>query len=150
MRDERRNRQEAETTKGESSFNSIFQQNDCYLSSPLTMTLLWSHWIPDSGATAHMTDQRQAFSDFEPFLSTSSYQVKGIGEAKLFTNGKGSINIFTTVNRVRHKATIKNILFVLKLGASLISVTAATSNVMTVVFSGKTVIFPTQHNPNDR
>jgi short subunit dehydrogenase-like uncharacterized protein len=142
MRDERRNREEAETTKGESSFTSIFQQNDCYLSSTLTMTRMWSHWIADSEATAHMTDQRQAFSDFESFLSTSSYQVKGIEEAKLFANGKGSINIFTTVNGVRHKATLKNILFVPNLGASLILVTAATSNVMTVVFSGKKVIFP--------
>jgi hypothetical protein len=37
--------------------------------------------------------------------------------------------------------TIKNVLFVPNLGASLISITAATSNGMTVIFSGEKVIF---------
>jgi hypothetical protein len=102
---------------------------------------MWSHWIADSGATAHMTDQRQAFSKFEPFLSFSSYPVKGIGGTKLFAHGQGSIDIFTTVSGVRKKVTIKNVLFVPNLGASLISITAATSNGMAVIFSGEKVIF---------
>ena len=142
MRDEKRKREEAETSKSESSFTSIFQQDDCYLSSPRTMALMWSHWSADSGATAHMTDQRQAFSDYEPFLSPSSYSVKSKRGAKLFANGQGSVNIFKTVSGVRHKATMKNVLFVPNLGASLISITAAMNNGMPVVFSGEKVISP--------
>lgn len=74
MRDEKKKREEAETSKSESSFTSIFKQDDCYLSSPRTMALMWSHWIADSEATAHMTDQRQVFLIMSRFFLSHPFQ----------------------------------------------------------------------------
>lgn len=106
---------------------------------------MWSRWIADSGATAHMTDQREVFSNFLPFSHSQSNLVKGIGGAKLFTKERGNVKMSKIVNGIRGKATTKNVLYVPNPSASLISITAATRTGMTVIFSGEQVHF-TRHN----
>ncbi len=74
-----------------------------------------STWYADSGATRHMTDQRNILWNFKPDDSTPRY-VTGIGNTQLLTEGQGDVKAATMINGAEVPITIKNVLFVPKLG----------------------------------
>ena len=100
------------------------------------------HWFADSGASQHMTDQRQFFDEreFSP-IDHGVWPVQGIGGKKLFARGRGNISIQTRVNGEFRTGTIYDVLYVPNLGVNLLSIPALTSRGMRVMFDGETVRF---------
>ncbi|EFX65588.1 hypothetical protein DAPPUDRAFT_117135 [Daphnia pulex] len=60
-----------------------------------------SIWYADSGATRHMTDQRNILWNFKPDESTPRY-VTGIGNTQLLTEGQGDVKATTMINGPRY------------------------------------------------
>jgi hypothetical protein len=54
-------------------------------------------WYADSGATQHMTGNRELLTNFVP-VHHDKWTVSGIGEAKLLVAGQGDVNLNATVN----------------------------------------------------
>jgi hypothetical protein len=83
-------------------------------------------WFTDSGATQHMTDQREWLINFVD-VPDGSWAVKGIGFSSYAVKGSGDASIWiTTTNGGRKSATIKGVLYVPGLGTNLFSIAAAT------------------------
>ena len=73
-----------------------------------------------------MTDQQRMLSNFTPF-ATNSRWINGIGGARAAVLGKGNIHIVTSVNGVRKKHTISDVLYAPSIGINLFSVGAVTA-----------------------
>jgi transposase InsO family protein len=99
-----------------------------------------SIWYADSGATRHMTDQRNILWDFKPDSSTPRY-VTGIGGTQLLTAGQGDIRATTTIDGAEASLIIKGVLFVPKLGTNLFSIGASTNEGVKVVFTNNEARF---------
>ena len=97
-------------------------------------------WFADSGATQHMTDQR---SIFKTFTSTraGSWMVIGIGSSRLSVKGHGDIDFIVTINGTQRAITIKGVLYVPDLSASLLSIAAVTDVGLRVHFIETRVTF---------
>ena len=93
-----------------------------------------STWYADSGATRHMTDQRNILWNFKPDDSTPRY-VTGIGNTQLLTEGQGDVKATTMINGTEVPITIKNVLFVPKLGTNLFSIGTSTNEGVEAVFT---------------
>lgn len=99
-----------------------------------------STWYADSGATRHMTDQRNILWNFKPDDSTPRY-VTGIGNTQLLTEGQGDVKATTMINGAEVPITIKNVLFVPKLGTNLFSIGASTNEGVEAVFTNNEAKF---------
>ena len=75
-----------------------------------------SDWIYDSGATAHMTDQIDAFES-DPRVNESGRRKVKVGGGSLCIRGRGTVS----VELARSKMRLHNALFVPNLGANLVS-----------------------------
>jgi transposase InsO family protein len=101
-----------------------------------------NRWYADSGASDHMSDQRDDFFDFKP-IKPGKWLVKGIGadSAPLNALGRGSIKVQLTANGKHTEAMVNQVLFVPNLGASLLSIATVTDNGLKVEFEGDKVEF---------
>ena len=99
-------------------------------------------WYADSGASHHMTDQRDAFSSFRA-IANGTWPVTGIGSTAqpLFALGVGSVAIKAKVNETWHDAIISDVLFVPHLGINLFSIGAAADKGIVSIFDRQTVRF---------
>ena len=82
-----------------------------------------SAWIYDSGATAHMTDQIDAFES-DPTVNESGRRKVMVGGGTLSIKGRGTINVKLPHSNLR----LHNALFVPHLGANLLSSSRIVSN----------------------
>lgn len=82
-------------------------------------------WFADSGATQHMSDQKDWLMDFVT-VPDGSWNVDGTGSTKCSVRGYGDVNIWTEVDGDKKTATIKKVLYVPGLGFNLFSIAVAT------------------------
>ena len=101
-------------------------------------------WFADSGATQHMSDQREAMMNFIS-IPEGSWCVNGIGSSKYEVKGKGDVPIWTMINGNRNPGMIKNVLYVPELGTNLFSIAAVIDLGVKATFSGTCVNFFTQN-----
>ena len=78
-------------------------------------------WFADSGASEHMTDQLDWFSNFQPFPE-GIHTVQIADDTKLWIRGKGDIKIRCLVDGHSYKGVLRNVLYVPKLKWNLFSV----------------------------
>jgi len=90
-------------------------------------------WFIDSGATSHMTDQRQLFTSFQP-IKKGERMVKGVGDSLLCATGIGDIKVSTEVDGRRLHLTLRKVLYVPGIGYNLLSVGAAADNGIQTIF----------------
>ena len=96
-----------------------------YLSSICFSARRHYDWYADSGATQHMTDQRQILNNFNP-IAPGLWTVSGIGNNRLSVLGQGEVEYSSVVNGVTHSGTIRGVLYVPGIGANLFSIASAT------------------------
>lgn len=94
----------------------------------------------DSGATRHMTGNKNIIRNLKP-IESGSWFVSGIGNTRLLVQGEGDVEAVTTNNSSQSTILIKNVLYVPKLGINLFSIGATTSNGITAVFTKDKVNF---------
>lgn len=75
-----------------------------------------SDWIYDTGATAHMTDQIDAFKS-DPRVNKSGRRKVRVGGGSLSIRGRGTISTKLALSKMK----LHNVLFVPNLGANFIS-----------------------------
>ena len=118
-------------------------------------------WFADSGATQHMTDQRDLLINFVP-VGPEQWNVSGIGGTSLPVIGKGDVIISSIVDGkllegiLTEKFSLlcymltqyyfcvglmRGVLLVRGLGANLCSIGTATDTGIEVFFSNNTVSF---------
>lgn len=102
------------------------------------MSLSNTLWYADSGATQHMSDQRQKFKNFQP-ISPGSRAIHGIGNKVLYAHGVGDVPIYAIINGSKHTGTIKNVLFVPDIGVSLLSIPTITELGFEVYFQQRDI-----------
>ncbi len=78
-------------------------------------------WFLDSGASQHMTDNRDFFSSFET-VSSHWPDVTGIADSLRQVEGVGEVHIRTKVGGEWKNGTLKGVLYVPGLNANLLSV----------------------------
>lgn len=78
-----------------------------------------TEWFADSGATQHMTGNRDLLVNFIP-TGSECWMVNGIGESKLAVAGQGDVNVVATANGKNVKGTMRGVLFVPGLRINLI------------------------------
>ena len=83
-------------------------------------------WFLDSGASQHMTDNRNFFSSFEPV--SSYWPVTGIADSLRKVEGVGEVHIRTKISGEWKLITLKGVLYVPGLKMNLISVGTAADN----------------------
>jgi hypothetical protein len=76
-----------------------------------------SDWFADCAATYHMTDQRDAVTNYKP-ITPGTWMVKGISNSVAPAHGQGDVRITTTFEGVQRNRVIKNVLYVPGLGAN--------------------------------
>ena len=105
-------------------------------------------WFADSGATQHMTDQREWLTNFID-VPDGSWTVKGIGSSNYPVRGSGDVQVWiTTTDGVKKPATIKGVLYVPGLGTNLFSIAAATDLGWMATFTGAHVYFSSADEKN--
>lgn len=77
-----------------------------------------SHWILDSGATEHMTSDRERFDSLQQYTST----VEVANSEKIAVTGKGEILLAPRDNANGRNFTMSDVLYVPNLGGSLLSI----------------------------
>uniref|UniRef100_A0ABD2WYY7 Integrase catalytic domain-containing protein n=1 Tax=Trichogramma kaykai TaxID=54128 RepID=A0ABD2WYY7_9HYME len=83
-------------------------------------------WISDSGATHHMTANRQHFSSYEPFPIPQPVEIAN--NSCIHAHGCGNIDIEVLVGGKWSSAQLKNVRYVPDVGNQLFSVRQATAH----------------------
>lgn len=119
---------------------NIEKQNDFSFKSvfPLNKENEWD-WFADSGATQHMSGNKDLFDHIEA-IDHDNWKVKGVGGICLPVKGKGTIKIQSNVNKKSISGSLQEVLFVPGLGTNLFSIASATKNGAKVHFSGNEVV----------
>lgn len=90
-------------------------------------------WLADSGASAHMCNNRGWFKDVKlPDLSRSTIEV-GNGD-KIAVKGIGNVELTTTIAGEEIKFTLKDVLWIPDLSTNLLSIGAAAEAGLTATF----------------
>lgn len=100
---------------------------------------LKDYWIADSGASAHMCNNLDWFTDIEMFPKADKAMVGDSRELAIL--GKGQVRVEAKVNSGTSQALLKNVLYIPELAANLFSVGKASENNLRVVFWEKQVEF---------
>lgn len=99
-------------------------------SNPSASTL----FVADSGATDHMSDQANIFSDFTP-VTPGHWKVKGIGvNSSLQVHGYGTVAVRSKVDGITYDGSLERVLYVPNLGVTLFSIGVATDLGCVVTF----------------
>lgn len=99
-----------------------------------------TEWFADSGATQHMTGNRDLLVNFVP-TGSECWMVNGIGESKLAVAGQGDVNVVANANGKTVEGVMRGVLFVPGLGINLYSIGSATDAGIEVHFANNTVVF---------
>ena len=110
--------------------------------SPRYDTRSTGDWFADSGATQHMSDQKEWLQNFVP-VPEGSWSVNGIGSSSYPVRGYGDAHVWTTTDNQKKPATIKKVLYVPGLGTNLFSIAAVTDLGWKATFTGTRVLFTT-------
>ena len=97
-------------------------------------------WFADSGATQHMSDQRQLMINYKP-IEPGTWSVSGIGGMTLPVLGVGDVPVITQIDGEEQDFLITGVLHVDKIGVNLFSIGAATAKDMKGFFSGNKCFF---------
>ena len=89
-------------------------------------------WIADSGATEHMSDKRQWFTNFHP-VHDKVWSVSIADNHLLFVRGVGDIIVNATINGVVRPFKLQNVLYVPHLRRNLISVSRLTEKHVAII-----------------
>lgn len=104
------------------------------LQSEISQSKIKDAWYADSGATDHMSFQKEWFKNFVPLLKKTCQVRIGDGR-KLSVKGTGDIEVQVTNSRRSSPIyIIKDVLFVPDLGRNFISVSRSTEKGMKVIF----------------
>lgn len=104
------------------TINSVSAMNLVCSEAYATESLSTDWWI-DNGATRHITNSSDYFTEFQTFRSPSS--VKVAGKEILTAVGKGTIRIISKVNGKILQLDLKDVWYVPKISKNLFSVVAA-------------------------
>src|SRR5215204_5815311 len=69
--------------------------DDCNPDIPIQERVLWYDWLADSATTSHVTNMRDAFISFKPINTL----VNGVGNAKTYAKGRGTVEVESKVDR---------------------------------------------------
>jgi hypothetical protein len=105
---------------------------------------LSEQWIPDSGASSHMTDQLNLFDQSTMRMENGRRAVK-VGGGQLAIKGKGTVMAHFRKSPIR----LKNALFVPRLGANLLSIPKLTMSGLTATISAKKMEFFQNNEPDN-
>jgi hypothetical protein len=97
-------------------------------------------FFADSGATQHMSDQKNLFENFTQ-VQPGTWSIAGIGDTHLQVLGKGHIRATITLNGETTTRLIEDVLYVPGLGTNLFSIGAATNSGLEARFSDDQVFF---------
>ena len=89
-------------------------------------------WIADSGATEHMSDKRQWFTNFHP-VHDKCWSVSIADNHLLYVRGVGDIIVHATINGVVKPFKLQNGLYVPHLRRNLISVSRLTEKHVAII-----------------
>ena len=89
-------------------------------------------WFADSGATEHMTDKRQWFTNFQS-VEDECWIVTVADNNVLYVRGIGDIPVKAMINGVETSFRLKNVLYVPQLCRNLISTGRLTENHVAIV-----------------
>ena len=89
-------------------------------------------WIVDSGATEHMSDKRQWFTDFHP-VHDKCWSVSIADSHLLYVRGVGDITVHATINGVARTFKLHNVLYVPHLRRNLISISWLTKKHVAII-----------------
>lgn len=128
---------EKETSKGQIGGQLKSSDNESHLfilQSEMSQGKIKDAWYADSGATDHMSFQRECFKNFVPFVKDTCQVRIGDGR-RLPVRGTGDIEV-QVINSEQPGPvhTIKDVLFVPDLGRNFISVSRSTEKGMKVIF----------------
>lgn len=101
----------------------------------LTSTLLTHvpktlEWVIDSGATNHMTREKNMFIN----LDNGCTQVSVADNTKILSEGSGDVKLDIAVNGCSEPVVLKNVMYVPNLSSNLLSVSKITDKGLIVVF----------------
>ena len=66
-------------------------------------------WLGDSGATCHITRERDVFATYEAIPRTT---VSGVGDVKTFAIGRGTVYLHSECNGIIHTLQLSNVLHI--------------------------------------
>ena len=89
-------------------------------------------WIADSGATEHMSDKRQWFTNFHP-VHDKCWSVSIADNHLLYVRGVGDIIVHATINGVVRPFKLQNVLYVPHLRRNLIFVSRLTEKHVAII-----------------
>ena len=92
----------------------------------------YTFWFVDSGATEHMTDKRQWFTNFQS-VEDECWTVIVTDNNVLYVRGIGDIPVKAMINGVETSFRLKNVLYVPQLCRNLISIGRLTENHVAIV-----------------
>jgi hypothetical protein len=104
-----------------------------------------SHWLADSGATHHMTEQRSFFTTYRE-IPPGTWKVNGIGGVVLSALGIGTVEVTALVDGKPVFGELNEVLHVPGIGPSLFSIGCATAAGMDVYFSDTKVALSVNQN----
>lgn len=93
-------------------------------------------WVADSGASQHMSSQKNLFQDFAP-ITSGTYPIRIANKSVMQCMGIGSLHLRSKVGKKWSSITLLNVLFVPELGRNLFSVSAASKNGAKITFGDK-------------
>ena len=89
--------------------NSNDDEYDSYVVSTQYNPVRLYDWLGDSGATCHITWERDAFSTYETILKTT---ISGVGDVKMFAIRRGTVYLHSKCDGITHTLQLNNILHV--------------------------------------
>ena len=70
--------------------------------------IFYTDWLADTTTSSHITNVRNAFVAFQPLIK----QISGVGNAKAYAQGRGTVGIRTQYNRTHYNIILKDVLYV--------------------------------------
>ena len=110
-----------EDSKSVSNEDFAFVITSTLSSYALTIESSMDAWFADSGASEHMTDRLEWFSNFRS-IHDGVHTVQIANDTKLWVRGKGDIQIRCLIDGEYHRGLMRDVLYVLKLKWNLFSV----------------------------
>ena len=92
-------------------------------------------WIIDSGATQHMTYQKECLSDYVEFKHPTTVSMGD--DHVIFAHGKGTYRLQTDIDGCIQAVALQNVWYLPELGKNLLSVKAMTDLGALIQFEGK-------------
>lgn len=106
-------------------------------SQALSVNLDSRTWWADTGATEHMTEHRDWFTNFTP-VDHGTWSVAVADDRDVWVLGIGDINIMLTIDGCQHQGVLRKVLYVPELRRNLFSIGLASLSGISFVTLGST------------